>query len=107
MTGSAPDIVRLEGTHISTDREITMHCGDQKPFQPGKHPVIGKQIAFAVLYAAIIASASIVGFSILNNGRNLEFTSPSIRSDIAGGTESVTISGSAEVRSGSAATIPT
>src|SRR3954469_3264660 len=26
LTGSAPDIVRLEGTHISTDREITMHC---------------------------------------------------------------------------------
>jgi hypothetical protein len=107
LTRSGLDIVKSEETHISTSCDIAIHSGDQKPFRPGKRPVIGKQIAFVAIYTAIIASASIAGFSILTGGRNAEPTTARIQSEVAGGTEAAAIPGSVKVRSGSAATTPT
>lgn len=101
---STAGVTSLEGAHISTGREIAVHRDDQKPFQPAKRRVIGKKIAFAVLYTATVASVAIAGFSVLNNGHNAESTTPHMQqSEIAGKPGAVVISRAGDIRSGSAA----
>ena len=107
LTRPGMDAVRSKATHISTAYEIPTDSGDQEPLRPSKRPVIGKQIAFVALFTAIIASTSIagfiVGFSILNGGRNADSVTARTQSDIARGTETVAIPGATEVQSESEA----
>jgi hypothetical protein len=93
-----PATDRLAGAYIPTGRDIAIRPGDQEPLRSGKFPSIAKRIAFGALYMAIVASASIAGFSIVREGRHTEAVVP-IPPEVLGRTKVVSLPGSSEARS--------
>src|SRR3954454_18753555 len=60
-----PDTDRSAGAYIPTGRDVAVRPGDREPLQSGKLP----RIAFGALYAAILASTSFAGLSIVCEDR--------------------------------------
>src|SRR3954452_24744381 len=67
-----PDTDRSAGVQTHTGRDVAIRPGGREPLQAGKLPSIAKRIAFVALYAAILASASFAGLSIVREDRQAQ-----------------------------------
>lgn len=83
-----------------------MDAGDQERFRSGTFASVAKRIAFGALYTVLVASASIVGFSVLRSGHDAEPAIAGVQLPISGGsgTEALGASGAAAGREAAAET---
>jgi len=91
LCGSEADILASAGSRTSANCDATHCSGDPERIRPGKLPEIAKSIAIRTFYAAAVASAAVVGFSILPVVRDAQISSVSTLSSISGGIETAVV----------------
>ena len=91
--GSEASVTGAAGADASPDRDGATGSGDRERPRFGGFSSLPRRIAFAAFYAAAVAAASMVGFSLLHGGGDTKPTIAGVKSDISGGTETVAVPG--------------
>jgi hypothetical protein len=91
LSGSEPHILGLVAAPTSTSRDATLRRNDLDQIRLGGFPRAVRRIASRTLYTAVVASAAVVGFSILNGDRYIQPMMARVLSGISSGIETAVI----------------
>ena len=91
LSGSEPDLLGLIAAPTSTSRDATLRRDDRDQIQLGGFPRTVRRIASRTLYTAVVASAAVVGFSILNGDRYIQPMIARVAAGISSGIETAAI----------------
>jgi len=98
LSSSEPYILGPVAAPTSTSRDATLRRNDLDQVRPGRFPGTVRRIASRVIYTAVVASASVIGFAIVDGDRYIQPIIARMLSDISSGIETTAIPNAATGR---------